>query len=295
VKLLSSDGKMELAETIDWLRQKVSFRSELLMSFTVKLAIPVKPGQAVPSPRVRLMSVKWPAITSLRTTDLEIMGYSRRGEWKTNSHAVRYNPAHRRLEWEDVSLEDGGVPEGSPDVRVYETKMMQLKIGHPGELFTAETLRMHAEVEIPGYLLSGLEARVFDATGNADFRPQMPKLTTRVDVDTEFYVADIFSKRDFMPYQQFIFDDVIPDEMRITDIATVLRNAKFHVDPQQHPGNRDNPETPKWLLSASRLQGPDTLELQIAVEGERYVLDRQQIMGNNRIKIQRKRWWKKKR
>jgi hypothetical protein len=284
VKLLSSDGEMDLAETIDWLRQKVSFRSELVMTIKARLAIPVKPGQA-PNPRIRLMSVEWPAITSLRTMELEIMGFTPSGEWKTDGHPVRYNPVHRRLEWEDVSMGMGEIPEGSPGMRIYTSPMMQLRIGHPGELFTAEVLKMHAEVEIAGYLLSGLEARVFDATGNADHRPQMPKLITSVNVDTDFYVADIFAKRDFLPYQQFIFDDVIPNEMRITDISTVLRNAKFQVEHKEHPGNRENPSSPKWLLSAHRLQGPDRLELLIAVEGEKYVLDREQIMGNNRIKI----------
>jgi len=284
VKLLSSDGKMELAETIDSLRQKVSFRSELVMTVSARLAIPVKPGP-VPNPRVRLMSVEWPAITSLRTTELEIVDFTRSDEWTTVDHPVRYNPVRRRLEWEDVSMGEGEIPEGSPGMRVYETPMMQLRIGHPGELFTAEVLKMHAEVEIVGYLLSGLEARVFDATGNADRRPEMPKLISRVNVDTDFYVADIFAKRDFLPYQQFIFDDVIPNEMRITDINTVLRNAKFHVEHKEHPGNRANPNSPKWLLSAHRLQGPDKLELLIAVEGEKYMQDREQIMGNNRIKI----------
>ena len=284
VKLLSSDGEMDLAETIDWLRQKVSFRSELVMTIRARVAIPVKAGQ-LPDPRIKLMSVEWPAITSLRTTELEIMGFTRTGEWKTNSHPVRYNPVHRRLEWEGVSMGEGEIPEGSPDMRVYTSPMMQLRIGHPGELFTAEVLKMHAEIEIVGYLLSGLEARVFDATGSTDNRPHMPKLVTRVDIGTDFYVADIFAKRDFLPYQQFIFDDVIPDEMRITDISTVLRNAKFQVEHKEHPGNRENPSSPKWLLSAHRRQGPDKLELLIAVEGEKYILDRQQIMGNNRIKI----------
>ncbi len=284
VKLLSSDGEMDLAETIDWLRQKMSFKSELMMTIRASLTIPVKPGRE-PKPRVKLMSVEWPAITSLRTTELEIMGSTPSGEWKTDCHPVRYNPVQRRLEWEDVPMGEGRTLEGSPDMRVYTSPMMQLRIGHPGELFTAEVLKMHAEIEVSGFLLSGLEARVFDATGNVDRRPQMPKLVTRVNIDTDFYVADIFAKRDFLPYQQFIFDDVIPDEMRITDISTVLRNAKFQVEHKEHPGNRENPGFPKWLLSAQRLRGPDKLELLIAVEGERYVLDRQQIMGNNRIKI----------
>lgn len=285
VKRGSSDGETDLTSTIDWLRQKVSFRGELMMSITARLAVPVKAGQNAPKPRVKLMTVDWPAITSLRTTELEIIGYTSSGELKMIPHAVRYNPVHGRLEWEDVSMGGGEVLEGNPDMRVYTSPPMLLSIGHPGELFTAERLMMNAEVEIPDYLLSGLRARVFAATGKVQDGPRMPKLTTCVNVETKFYVADIFAKREFLPYQQFIFDDVIPNDMRITDIATVLRNAKFYVEDKPHPANQANPDAPKWLLSAHRLQGPDTLELLIAVEGERYVLDREQIMGNNRVKI----------
>jgi hypothetical protein len=108
---------------------------------------------------------------------------------------------------------------------------------------------------------------------------------TRVSLDTTFYVADTFAKRDFRPYQQFVFDDVIPNDMRITDILTVLRNSKFEASRSDDPGNQVNPDAPQWLLTARRSQGPDTLFLLIAVEGEKYVLDRQQIMGDNRIKL----------
>lgn len=285
IKRSSSTGETDLAKTIDGLRQKVSFKSELMMSINVKLVIPLSQGQKLPSPRVKLVSVDWPAITSLRTTELEILGYDGSGNLRAEGHPVRYNPVRRRLEWEDVWLGNGEISEGSPDLRVYWSPTMLLSIGHPGELFTAETLKIHAEVEVPGYLLSGLEARVFDATGNIDSRPEMPKLTTRVDVDTEFYVADTFAKREFLPYQQFVFDDVIPDDMRITDITTVLRNAKFEMNPEECQEDRTNPGAPRWLLSAHRLQGPDTLELLIAVEGEKFMLDRQQIMGNNKIKV----------
>ena len=63
-------------------------------------------------------------------------------------------------------------------------------------------LKLHAEVEIPDYLLSGLEARLFGATGDWQRRPRPdargdlahpeerypwePKLTTRVCIDTEY-------------------------------------------------------------------------------------------------------------
>jgi hypothetical protein len=286
VKLLSLYGEADLAKTIDRLRQEATFRRELEMNITVRISIPVRQGAPSPRPRVKLISVDWPAITSLRTTQLDLINYSPdRGEPEGKQHPVRYNPVQRRLEWEDVPVGNGVRPEGSPGKLIFDSLDMLLKIGHPGDLFTAEKLNIHAEVEIPDYLLSGLEARLFDATGNRQNLCHGPKLTTRISIDTEFYVSDIFAKRKFWPYQQLVFDDVVPSEMRITDIGTVLRNSKFEVEQRQDAGNLANPNSPKWLLSASRRQGPDELELLIAVEGEKYAVDRQQIMGNNRVKI----------
>jgi hypothetical protein len=289
-EVLDEWGDLDLAATIDRLRRDASFTSDLVMSITVRLTIPVKQNQKVESPSVKLVSIDWPAITSLRTTELEYGDPS-----DAKAHPVRYNPVLGRLEWENIRMDSGSAPEGSRDKRVFESENMRLKIGHPGELFTAEKLTMHAEVEIPNYLLSGLQAWLFDATGDwqrqpesgafgSTRRPWEPVLTTRLSIETEFYVADMFAKRYFGPYQQYVFDDVIPDEMRITDIITVLRNSRFNTKHKQDPGNQANPNAPKWLILASRQHGPDELILLIAVEGEKYAVDREEIMGDNRIK-----------
>jgi hypothetical protein len=299
VDVLARWGELDLAATIDQLRRDASFTSGIVMSITVQLAIPVKKDQGVERPSVKLVSVDWPAITSLRTTELEYddpseaLNYDDPSDAK--AHPVRYNPVLGRLEWEDIRMGSRSVPEGSGDKRVFESVKMRLKIEHPGELFMAEKLTMHAEVEIPNYLLSGLQAWLFDATGDwqrqpesgapgGTRRPWEPVLTTRLSIETEFYVADMFAKRYFRPYQQYVFDDVIPDEMRITDIITVLRNSRFTTKQEQDPGNPANPNAPKWLISATRRHGPDTLDLLIAVEGEKYAVDREEIMGDNRIK-----------
>ena len=39
---------------------------------------------------------------------------------------------------------------------------MLLRIGHPGDLYKEEKLEVHAQVEIPRFLLSGLEGRSFE-------------------------------------------------------------------------------------------------------------------------------------
>jgi hypothetical protein len=309
VDLLSRWGEIDLAPSIDRLRRDASFTSGLEMSIVVRLALPVKRG-ANPVPRVKLMSVDWPAITSLSTTQLErdTTQAERAADAKSERpHPVRYNPVLRRLEWEDIPVEAGTDADGTPDKRLFSSVTMRLKIGHPGELFTTpelfreQKLKIHAEVEVPGYLLSGLGAWLFGATGDWQRRPRPdasgdwprpgeqypwePALTTRVSIDTECRVLDMFAEREFKPYLQFVFDDVIPSDMRITDIVTVLRNSKFEVRYGEDPRNRQNPDTPRWLLAAARRQGPDALELLIAVEGEKYVMDREQIMGDNRIKL----------
>ena len=326
VDLLTRWGEIKLSDAIDYLRQNASLEGGLDLTISVQLDIPVKPFREPLSPRVALMSVEWPAITSLSSTQLERdkAHFEREdGDDATQPHPVRYNPVLRRLEWEDVPMERSGGDSGNSDrtddadgsghiddsddsdnVELFKSVDMRLKIGHPGELFGTsasmqeQKLKIHAEVEIPDYLLSGLEARLFGATGDwqrqarpsvngrrrpSKRKPWEPELTTRVCIDTEYRILDMFSKRVFKPYHQFVFDDVIPNNMRINDIMTVLRNAKFHVPQPEPEGEREG--APKWRLIATRQQGPDKLTLLIAVEGEKFSLDREQIMGDNRVKV----------
>ncbi len=66
--------------------------------------------------------------------------------------------------------------------------------------------------------------------------------------------------------------------MRVTDIINVLRNAGFEVEgPLQQP--QADALAPMWLLLASRSQGPDDLEILIAVEGRRTRIDREEILA----------------
>jgi hypothetical protein len=309
VDQLAKWGELPLAETIDQLRRDNGFTSALELSITVRLSIPVKkiPGSnsySIPTPSVKLVSIEWPTITSLSATQLErdtTEFEQGNGQNPNRPHPVRYNPILGRLEWEDIPMDRGAEPEGSPGMHVFGSVEMRLRIGHPGELFTTaerfteQKLMVHAEVEVPGYLLSGLEAWYFDATGDwqrqptahggADgLRPWQPKLTTRVGLDSRFYVADTFAKRDFRPYQQFVFDDVIPNDMRITDILNELRYQGFQADCREDPGNQENPDSPKWLLTAWRSKGPDTLFLLIAVEGEKSLEGSTWITEDNRTK-----------
>lgn len=308
VDLLAQLGHIDLGKAIDYLMRTARFTGGLEMSITVGLAIPVRPGARGPLPRVKLVSVDWPVITSLESVELDRdTTQAERGGSKPEerSHPVRYNPDRGRLEWESIPIHPGEAHEGSPGARIYQSTQMRLKIRHPGELFpTAELFReqklsIHADVEIDGYLLSGLEAWLFGATGNWQGRlpqedvrarprgrqPWQPKLTTRIGIDTEFYVTDEFAKREFRPYQQYVFDGVIPDERRITDIVTVLSHSNFETDdPWTDPNNQSRPEAPRWLLRATRREGTDQLTLLIAVDGRKYSVDQERLLGAGTVK-----------
>jgi hypothetical protein len=66
----------------------------------------------------------------------------------------------------------------------------------------------------------------------------------------------------------------------------VLRNSNFTIDGQwADPKNKSGSQTPKWLLMASRSQGPEDLDLLVAVEGKRNVMDREQLMAESMVKI----------
>ncbi|MEV6343781.1 hypothetical protein [Actinoplanes sp. NPDC051851] len=279
----------EPSKIIERLRQQASFDSELLLRITVKISIPIKYATAKPKPVVKHMSIAWPALTSLRSTQLYVAepGPDAGGP-SIREAPIRYNPAkdRGRLEWQDVPVPQVAM-EGEQtrgNLRSYHEVSLFLKIGHPGELFQQRELAVEAQVDITGYLLSGLDVRPYDATGQRQVR--RPEVTTKLRVHATIYPDDIFATRRFSPYQQFVFDDVIPDEQRITDILTVLNNAGFKAEkvPAPGPPAPPDPVTPSWLLQATRSHGPDELFLLVAVEGRRTRLDREQILGD-RVRI----------
>jgi hypothetical protein len=278
--LMSEEGRRNVDDVISKLRQQVSFRNDLLLRIVVHLIVPTKPDLRDPRPPkpdlgdprpiVARMAVGWPTITSLRTLSLHVgNGLAGNGADVTFSEApVRYNPVKRCLEWEGVRMFARLRKRDDEDVH-YESVAMLLSIQHPGELYKQEKLEARAEVEIPGYLLSGLTARLYDATGHLS--GLQPKLTTHVHAAATLMLDDAFARRDFSPSQHLFFDEIIPDEMRITDIKSSLEERKFKVWP---PGVKPLPGstggTVKWFLVARRQEGPDTMDLWIYVEGRHF-------------------------
>jgi hypothetical protein len=287
------------AKIIGGIRQNISFQNTLMMRVTVRLSLPLdqeRPNFPASLPVVRRLSIDWPTITSLRTTELEVYGtVLRDGQQVTDAgwqrFPVRYNPVDRRIEWEVVQMvkAEENADGGRARTIDYESLPMRLLIRHPGELYRTPKLKLRAQIEVPGYLMSGLDPRLFCAFGselpriNEIGRDPLPTLTTRVDIDGTLVVDDAFARRYFSPHHNIIFDDVIPDPMRVNDIKIVLKSLGFSpvTDVWEDLATAD---APQWFLRAERKRGPDQMDLWIYVDGSRHTVEQQQIEGDSNVK-----------
>lgn len=206
--------------------RQVGFLPELELHMTVRLAIPRK--QAMGSrAKVRQIFISWPTHTSLRALSLKA---------GTIHHPIRYNPMRKGLEWSDITMEREADP-GVGELITFTSPKMTLVIPQPGELYQEESLRGEVKV-IVNRLLSGLDARLYDATGT--MRGQ-PRVARRSLVSTKFDLRldDAFARRTLSPHQQLHFDEVIPAETRIDDIMMALKNLGFRAeDPVARSGPR---------------------------------------------------------
>ncbi len=285
----------------DKMRQQVGFRNELILCVVVRLHIPAPDLNL--KPRVARVTVAWPTITSLRA--LEIHRIKPPGELdepydKPDNDEVPllYNPYDKRLEWQGRPMYRVKSDERQ-SMRTYVSEAMLLTIRLPGELYQEPSLKVGAEVEIDDYLLSELTAELHTPKASPvawqanegkeedeedEEEPETrkgagsgPARLTRVTVHGTLYLDDAFRKRNVSPYQQLFFDEIIPDEMRVADIITALKDRGFDTA-DKVPASTGPADTPEWFLEARRQEGPDTMRLWILVEGKRYKTERETTM-----------------
>lgn len=314
----TDEGRAQINKIIGKIAQQANFRDELVLHIVVRLSLPAPAGLGALRPKVARMAIEWPTITSLRTLSLQVGVLSQDGRSVRFEPApVHYNPVQGCIEWENVKVyrvleagerpdeemgesravqpfqpAEGGEPGAGPaepdetdepgatKTRHYQSAPMLLSIEHPGELYKQDILSVVADTRIPAYLMSGTTARLYDATGY--FLGQPLKLTTRIRSTAELTLDDAFSNRDYSPNYHLFFDEIIPDEMRITDIKTALDDRGFTVEKvwPDHDGADYNSTTGtvRWLYRAHRKVGPDDMVLWILATGRHYETERERVM-----------------
>ena len=177
----------------------------------------------------------------------------------------------------DVSARDGEQAEDDDlvdpedgEVWSLRSKPMNLLLRQPGQLRHQDRLQGSVEVEIADDLLSGIDARLFDATGR---RIRPGRMTVRTTLRTDFCLVleEEFSKRTMSATHTIHFDEVVPDTQRMDDISAVLRDRGFDLERTKNDIGIDEP---LWLIRAERNEGPDTIRLDIVVRGRHHRTER---------------------
>jgi hypothetical protein len=265
MRLLDAQGGIPSGAAFrDQLAQSGSFHPEMLLQVEVTLWLPSELRRPQSPPRVRRVTLEWPTVTSLRGLRVTVGGAS---------YPLDYDPAESRLGWGDVPMNLDAKESADSEFHVYRSTM-ELEIHQPGELYQEHAIGGRVEVEIPGRLLSGLRARLYDGTGR---RPDglTPRLSTRLGADVRLILDEAFAERTLRPYQLLCFHEVTPDTMRLADIRATLYDHGFRIDPDPTELPSTGPEEFVHLLVASRPRGPHVMQLWLLVQGKRYLTQRQ--------------------
>lgn len=268
---LKADQKLDYVT--EQITQQINFRPNLLINSRLSLDLPNHIVQEGMQPRLTKISLRWPAYTSFRGVHLSI------GSTPTEENRVTYDPRTRSLEWGHLPLSTNS-DASNEALKVFNTDLMHLYIDYPGELYRQSAIEGEASIEIPGFLLSGTQVRLFGATGDI-VKDAQPKVVSYLNIKFKLILDEAFARRILSPSQYLYFDEVIPDEMRIADIKTAIADRGFRILPDESlekPGIR-------YFIKAERSEGPDKMELSMLVEGERKEAEREtQVKGGQTFK-----------
>ncbi|HLO31723.1 MAG TPA: hypothetical protein VK249_21400 [Anaerolineales bacterium] len=271
--LNSGAEDQQLAQVAEQINKQINFLPSLLIKTRLLLDLPSHIVREGMQPRLTQISLQWPAFTSFRGVHLGI------GPTPTEENRVMYNPQTRSLEWGNLPMKLI-LEESSAALKVFGTEWNSLLIDYPGELYRKPSIEGQASIEIPGFLLSGTQVRLFGATGEL-VKDVQPNAVSYLNIKFKLLLDEAFAKRKRSPYQHLYFDEVVPDKMRIADIKTAIADRGFRILPDkslEEPGIR-------YFIKAERSDGPDKMELSIFIEGTLQGAEREtQVKGGQTFK-----------
>lgn len=266
------DNKDKAAQLTELFKNNVcqiNLQPYLLLQIQVTISLPRAIAEKL-SPVIKGMFINWPSITSSEALEIRwgncqsIKEYKQVHE-KLSPQTLHYNPLERRLEWSEVKF-NKSKQTANPDLIIYNSDTMFLEIAQPGGLYNETELQGGLQIEIPDFLFSGLTPRFHDLTGELT-EPQNMKKKTVFNTIFNLILDDALDRRLFFPFQQYQFDEVIPDEIRVSNIRTILTDRGFRIIAEQDLAE-DGQTKLKQLIIARRVNGSKTFDLLVLLEGD---------------------------
>lgn len=247
--------------------EQLSFERSLLFFFEIGLALPTHVS-VDKTPILRLMRLEWPVATSYHMLLLQVENKNSFVE-----HNLYYIPEKESIEWRDLKfisdpsqrnvLAKGISTDQGP--RFYRAPLMVLSVREPGELYRKPTLVARLELELPGVLLSGMRPHYFDATGQNNTSVKV-EASTRIIVDIDLNLEQRFNRKVLSPHQHLQFEGVLLEEIRMADIASLLKDLGFRVEkPRELPESLGDRRI--FVLTGRKSEGPDEMKIWILAKG----------------------------
>jgi hypothetical protein len=265
---------------------------ELTLLVQVRVDLPAYAADDSQPPVISKVRVGWPRFTALH-------GFRLAQEDKPGAALdYRFDPNSRSVTWGKITMMPARRTSVS-GMRTFHSPLMALTIEQPSDLYVetpshlspgglndadpaaqSEVLAGEVEVEVPNRLLSGLQVRLFDGTGRLVDKPPL-HLKTLLKCSFSLNLDDIFAQRPVSPRQRLVFDQVIPNDLRLLDVKTALADRGFQVEDK---GRVNLPGSDfAHLLVAERPEGQEKLILQLVLEGRSHTTRREtQIPGRQR-------------
>ena len=226
VRTLSAAEKERVGSEAEVIKRFVGFRPHLLL--TIKALLTLPPGPATRSPS---SGGSRSACRNVVTSPSHLSG-SASGVSTTTSSTT----PHATCSSSSTCLPGGGSGRIIVD-RAQRAGAAPAVVGRDGGALRAARPAVRAgqaprdgDVEVPGELLSGTRARLFDARGYR-YRDDGPlKVRSLITTNCEVGLGYAFGRRVVSPYQSFDFGEIVPDELRIADIQAALGDQRFIVD-----------------------------------------------------------------
>jgi hypothetical protein len=274
LKAFRTDDKTKLAADADAIKSFVTFKPHLQLTITARLTLP--PGPDDVAPVLRRVGVSLPGALSLSRSSLRLLVGGKDPE------EVQYDAVRNELAWFDVPIRDDDQPDDGEDdeearwpgdrpsrPRRRMSVEMAVRFEQPGELYAQDKLVVTVDAEVPGELLSGTQARLFDARGYRHRKDDPLKVRSVVTTTCEVDLGHTFRRRPVTPYQSFHFDEVVPGRLRVADILAVLADQRFVTKDWELASGQEKGQMARHVIVATREDGPDVIELFIVVEGQR--------------------------
>jgi len=276
--VLTTEQEKQLQEAARSLAQPESFNRSLVLELQpiLKLSDPVGCANDDNPPKLTRLTLHWPVTVSPNHVTLTLINKQKIEEQK----AVLYNPEQQVIEWRDLAFQSPKQQSERTGFFFYKAPLMRLAIEQPGELYPQlvdsqqpeagcqpTMIQGKLEIKIPR-TFSGFQVEFFSATGKKNDPKDAVPIDGQTLLTVEFSVAleQLFDRRIYSSYQQFYFEGVVLDEMRLNDIEMVLAHHGFvtRTQPLAWPRGKNR----RYLVAAQQRRELEDIRLWLLLDGK---------------------------